>query len=298
VTGGHGHGRLRGHASTGERGRRVLAAVLAITVSVLLVQLVGVAVSGSLALLADAGHVLTDAAGLSLALMAAVLAAHPPTPRRTWGYQRAEVLAAGAQAAVLLAVGVYVVVEALRRLQDPVPVDGAAMAAFGMVGLLGNVACLVLLTRAGGPDLNTRAARLEVFADALGSVAVLVAAAAVVLTGWVRADAAVSLLVGAGFTAISYDLAQARPDNVWSQALEAGVDLWPGVVPSTRPETAVTDAELTDRLLRFFDRLGHDAPTLAQRIVVTPACGLAGSSPDWTREALRLATRVAAAVTG
>lgn len=111
-------------------------------------------------------------------------------------------------------------------------------------------------------------------------------------------DVPVSLLVGAGFTAISYDLAQARPDDVWSQALEAGVDLWPGVVPSTRPETAVTDAELTDRLLRFFDRLGHDAPTLAQRIVVTPACGLAGASPDWTRVALRLATRVAAAVTG
>ncbi len=112
------------------------------------------------------------------------------------------------------------------------------------------------------------------------------------------ADVPVSLLVDAGFTAISYDLALARPDDVWGQALDAGVDLWPGVVLTTPPEGGLTDAELTDRLLRFFDRLGHDAPALASRIVVTPACGLAGASPDWTREALRLATRVAAAVTG
>lgn len=111
-------------------------------------------------------------------------------------------------------------------------------------------------------------------------------------------DVPVPLLVDAGFTAISYDLALAGSDDVWSQALEAGVDLWPGVVGSTRQETAVSDAELTDRLLRFFDRLGHDAPTLAPRIVVTPACGLAGASPDWAREALRLARQVAAAVSG
>lgn len=111
-------------------------------------------------------------------------------------------------------------------------------------------------------------------------------------------DVPVLLLVDAGFTAISYDLALARPDDVWSQALEAGVDLWPGVVPSIRPEPAVSDAVLTERLLRFFDRLGHDAPSLASRIVVTPSCGLAGASPDWVREALGLATRVAGAVSG
>ena len=111
-------------------------------------------------------------------------------------------------------------------------------------------------------------------------------------------DVPVSLLVDAGFAAISYDLGLARPDDVWGQALEAGVDLWPGVVPSASPDAEVSDATLTDRLLHFFDRLGHDAPTLAKRIVVTPSCGLAGASPAWTREALRLVRQVAAAVSG
>lgn len=107
-------------------------------------------------------------------------------------------------------------------------------------------------------------------------------------------DVPVSLLVDAGFTAISFDLALAGPDDAWSQAIETGVDLWPGVVPSVQPVTAINDGELSERLLRFFDRLGHDAPTLAERIVVTPACGLAGASVSWTRDALGLGSRVAA----
>jgi cobalt-zinc-cadmium efflux system protein len=182
------------HATADDR-RRLLV-VLGITAAVLTAELVGAAVSGSLALLADAGHMLTDVAGLLIALLAAALAARPATAARTWGYRRAEVLAATLQAAVLLAVGVFVLVEGVRRLVEPAAVDPTAMVVFGGVGLLGNLASMAVLTGRRRSDLNMRAAFLEVVNDALGAVAVLVAAVVIIGTGWLRADAVVSLLIG------------------------------------------------------------------------------------------------------
>jgi cobalt-zinc-cadmium efflux system protein len=193
----HGHAHSHGALPAGGGHRRQLATVLGITTTILVVELVGAAVSGSLALLADAGHLLTDVAGLSLALVAAVLAARPATPERTWGYRRAEVLAAAAQAAVLLAVGVFVLVEGVRRLIQPPEVGSGVMVVFGLLGLVGNAASILLLTRVQGGNLNTRAALLEVVNDALGAAAVLVAAVVIAVTGWQRADAVVSLLIGA-----------------------------------------------------------------------------------------------------
>jgi cobalt-zinc-cadmium efflux system protein len=152
--------------------------------------------AGSVGSLSDAGHMLTDAPGLSLALLAAVLAGRPATQARTWGYQRAEVLAAAAQAAVLLAVGGFVLYEGVRRLIEPPEVAAGAMLVFGVVGLIGNAVSILLLTRISGGNLNTRAALLEVINDALGSVAVLVAAVVIAWTGWTRADAVASLLIG------------------------------------------------------------------------------------------------------
>jgi cobalt-zinc-cadmium efflux system protein len=170
--------------------------VLMISSTILVVEVVGAVVSGSLALLADAGHMLTDVAGLILAVAASVLAARPATPERTWGFVRAEVLAAAAQAAVLLAVGVFVLVERVRRLFEPPAVESGAMIVFGVVGLLGNAVSIALLAGGRGENLNTRAAFLEVVNDALGSVAVLVAAAVIALTGFLRADALASLFIG------------------------------------------------------------------------------------------------------
>jgi cobalt-zinc-cadmium efflux system protein len=116
----HSHGGGHDHAvPTGSGHRKPLAIVLAISTTILIVEVIGAFLSGSLALLADAGHMLTDVAGLSLALIAAVLAGRPATDARTWGYRRAEVLAAAAQAAVLLAVGGFVLVEGVRRLIEP-----------------------------------------------------------------------------------------------------------------------------------------------------------------------------------
>jgi cobalt-zinc-cadmium efflux system protein len=177
-----------------QRGR--LGVVLGITAAILVVEVVGAFLSGSLALLADAGHVLTDVAGLGLAFLAAVLARRPATDARTWGFRRAEVLAAAAQAAVLLAVGIFVLAESVRRLIEPAQVASTAMLVFGAVGLVGNLASVGVLATGAGGNLNTRAALLEVANDALGSVAVLVAAGVIAGTGWLRADPLASLLIG------------------------------------------------------------------------------------------------------
>lgn len=188
------HGHDHGAALADHRGR--LAAVLGITVTVMLVEVVGAFLSGSLALLADAGHMLTDAAGLTMALVAAILSRRPATPVRTWGYHRAEVLGAAAQAALLLAVGGFVLVEGVKRLLEPPEVASGAMVVFGVVGLVGNLIGMAILASGRGANLNMRAAFLEVLNDALGSVAVLVAAGLIAAFGWYRADAVASILIG------------------------------------------------------------------------------------------------------
>lgn len=211
-------------AREGAGHRRRLATVLGITTVVLLVEVVGAAISGSLALLADAGHMLTDVAGLSFALVAAVLSERPATPARTWGYRRAEVLAAAAQAAVLLAVGVFVIVEGFRRLLDPPEVASGAMVVFGVIGLAGNAVGIALLARTRGENMNMRAAFLEVVNDALGSAAVLVAAASIYLFGWQRADAVASLLIGALILPRTWRLLRETVD-VLLEATPKGLDL-------------------------------------------------------------------------
>ena len=216
---GHDHG---GAALVDHRGR--LAVVLAITGTVLVVEVVGAVISGSLALLADAGHMLTDVAGLTLSFVAAVLSRRPATDARTWGYRRAEVLAAAAQAALLLAVGGYVLVEGVQRLFDPPEVTTGVMIVFGIVGLLGNLVGLAVLAGARGANLNMRAAFLEVVNDALGSVAVLVAAVLIATTGWLRADAVASLVIGVLIIPRTLKLLS-ESVNVLMEATPRGLDL-------------------------------------------------------------------------
>jgi cobalt-zinc-cadmium efflux system protein len=191
----HGHGHSHDLPS-GPGARRRLSIVLCITFSVLVLEAVGAFLTGSLALLADAGHMLTDAGGLTLALIVAILAERPPTARLTWGWKRAEVLSAALQATALLAIGVYILVEGVRRLVTPPDVASTGMIVFGAVGLAANATSILILVRGQGENMNTRAAFLEVVNDALGSVAVLVAAAVIWLTGWNRADAVASVLIG------------------------------------------------------------------------------------------------------
>jgi cobalt-zinc-cadmium efflux system protein len=263
-----------GHAiAAGVGHRRPLAIVLGITSTILVVEVIGALWSGSLALLADAGHMLTDVAGLALALAAAVLADRPATDAKTWGYRRAEVLAAAAQAAVLLAVGGFVLVEGIRRLLDPPEVASGAMVVFGLVGLAGNAVGIALLARVAGGNLNIRAALLEVINDALGSLAVLVAAVVIALTGWQRADAVVSLLIGAMILPRTWKLLRETID-VLLESTPKGLDL----------------AEVRTHLLSVphvqgvhdlhASSVASDLPILTAHVVVDDCCFHDGHLPD------------------
>ena len=262
----HDHGvPARGH-------RRPLAIVLGISSTILVVEVVGAFMSGSLALLADAGHMLTDVAGLSLALVAAVLAGRPATSARTWGYRRAEVLAAAAQAAVLLAVGGFVLVEGIRRLIDPPSVTAGVMVVFGVVGLVGNAASILLLTRIQAGNLNTRAALLEVVNDALGAGAVLVAAIVIALTGWSRADAIASLLIGAMILPRTWKLLRETVD-VLMESTPKSVDL-------TKVRTHILGvAHVSDIHDLHASSVASDLPVLSAHVVVDDSCFRDGHLP-------------------
>jgi cobalt-zinc-cadmium efflux system protein len=183
-----------GHDGSG-RGR--LVAALYISVGILIAEIIGAILTGSLALVVDAGHLLTDAGGLAIALVASSLIRLAPTSRRTWGFGRAEVLAATAQAAVLLAVGLFVLVEAIQRLVTPATIAPRPLLVFGIIGLVGNVAALLVLIGRRKESFNLRAAFLEVLGDAVGSLSVIVAALFILWTGWNRADAVAALVIGA-----------------------------------------------------------------------------------------------------
>lgn len=184
----HDHGKRETH-------RTRLALAFGITATILVVEVVGAFWTGSLALLVDAAHMLTDAGGLLMALIAASLALHPATAQRTWGYRRAEVLAATAQAAILLAVGTYALVEGIQRLAAPPEIASGGLLIFGIVGLAGNIAAMLVLASGRSANLNLRAAFLEVVNDALGSVAVIISAIVIATTGWTRADAVAGMLI-------------------------------------------------------------------------------------------------------
>ncbi|MFB7287085.1 cation diffusion facilitator family transporter [Actinacidiphila glaucinigra] len=196
---GHGHPHGPGSVPTGTaaaayRGRLRMA--LGITLLILVAEVAGSALTGSLALLADAGHMATDAAGLAMALVAIHFANRPPSERRTFGLARAEILSAVANAVLLFGVGAFIFYEAVRRLITPTEVEGGLTVVFGAIGLVANSVSLLLLMRGQRESLNVRGAFLEVMADALGSLAVVVAALVILVTGWQRADPVASILIG------------------------------------------------------------------------------------------------------
>ena len=192
---GHGHGHEHGHAHGRAASRSRLAFVLALTWTFLAVEVVAGVVTGSLALLADAGHMLTDVAGLVLALAAMKFAERPPSPRRTYGYHRVEILAAAANGAALLGMAGYVLLEAWRRLQDPQPVASGEVLLVAAVGLAVNVAGALLLRDGSRESLNVRGAYNEVLADAVSSVGVIAGAIVMRTTGWSWVDPLVAAAI-------------------------------------------------------------------------------------------------------
>jgi cation diffusion facilitator family transporter len=219
---GHDHGHAHGTVAAAHRGR--LGVVLGLTGVVFVVEVVGALVSGSLALLADAGHMATDALGIGMALTAVTLAQRPARGRRTFGLQRVEVLAAVANGLLLLGVGGYVLVQAVRRIGDPPEIHSGWMLAVATLGLLVNLGSLALLRGGQGESLNTRGAYLEVLGDALGSVAVIAAAVVIATTGWTGADVVASLVVGCLVLPRAWSLLREALD-VLLETAPRGVDL-------------------------------------------------------------------------
>lgn len=174
---------------------RRLWIVLLITGAFMVAEVVGGVLANSLALLADAGHMLTDVLALALSLMAMRLAMRPPSPERTFGYVRLEILAALVNGAVLLGVSVWIAWEAWERLRVPREVDGPLMMAVAVLGLVVNLVGAGLLKEHAGDSLNVRGAYLHVLGDLLGSVGAIGAGAIILLTGWTPADALASVVI-------------------------------------------------------------------------------------------------------
>lgn len=259
----------------GASNRRLLATSLAITSVVLVVQIVGAVWSGSLALLADAVHMLTDAAALVIALIASIVAARPATDRQTYGYQRAEVFGALINAVLLIGLSVWVVIEAVQRLlaPDEGEVRGGIMLVVAIVGLLANAAAMWLLSAAQRTSINVRGAYLEVLGDLLGSALVIVAAIVVLVTGWDAADAVASLLIAALIVPravgllreVFHVLSESAPQGTHVAEIRAHILSAPDVV-------AVHDVHVW--------QLTRGAPVFTAHVVVDPAAIEAGRAGE------------------
>ena len=273
---GHDHG----HASAGRTHRGRLLVVLAIQVVVLVAEVVGARLSGSLALLADAGHMLTDVAGILLAVLAVTFASRPPTPERTFGYYRLEILAAIVNALLLFAVAAFILYEAWQRWSSPPEVRTGLMLLFAVIGLVANLAGLLILRSGSKESLNVRGAYLEVLGDLLGSAAVIVAALVIATTGWLRADPLASVLVALMILPRTWSLLreavdvllEATPRDVDMTAVRQHILETPGVIdahdlhawtitsgqPVLSAHVVVTDEALADGgAARVLDRLAE-----------------------------------------
>lgn len=204
----HGHGHA-GHAEgrgSGAADRRLLALSLGLLLAFMVAEVVFGILASSLALLADAGHMLTDAAALALALLAASLATRPPGGRWTFGFGRVEILAAQANGLTLLLFGAWIVYEAIQRLVDPPNVDAAVVGVVAAVGILVNLLVVVLLSRAERQSLNVRGAYLHIVTDLAAFIGTGLAAALILVTGWNRLDPVASLVVAGLMFAAAWSL--------------------------------------------------------------------------------------------
>ncbi|MHB8960484.1 MAG: cation diffusion facilitator family transporter [Candidatus Limnocylindrales bacterium] len=211
-----------GSAAAANRGR--LVAVLALSLGILAVEVVGGIAANSLALLADAGHMLTDVVGVGMALLAIWFAGRPATNGRTFGYLRVEIIAAVTNAFLLFGVAAFILFEAWRRLSEPPEVASGLMLAVALVGLAANAVSMFLLRHAQSESLNMRGAYLEVMGDFFGSGAVIVAAVVIAVTGWTTADAVASAAIALLILPRTFALLREATD-VLLEATPKGVDM-------------------------------------------------------------------------
>ena len=203
--------------------RRALAIVFALTSTFVVAEVLGGLLTGSLALLADAGHMLSDALSLGIALFAVWLAGRPATPNRSFGYKRAEILAALFNGATLVAISIWIFVEAYGRFFEPPEILGGWMLAVAALGLVVNVAGVMILWRSGGESLNLQGALRHVMADVLGSVGAIAAALVILATGWWYADPIISVLIGLLVLGSSWRLVR-DSINILLEGTPSGID--------------------------------------------------------------------------
>lgn len=212
------------HGSAAAANRNRLVAVLGLTLVILIVEAVGGFASNSLALLADAGHLLTDVSGIGLALLAIWFAGRAPTTDRTFGYLRLEILAAVANAVLLFGIAGFILFEAWQRLSSPPAVASGLMLAVALAGLAANAVSLYLLRDAQRESLNMRGAYLEVMGDLAGSAAVITAAVVITATGWAQADAVASVVIALLILPRTFALLRDATD-VLLEATPKGIDM-------------------------------------------------------------------------
>lgn len=214
----------RPSASASAQHRRRMLTVLALTLTIFAAEIVGGVITGSLALLADAGHVLTDAAGVTLAILAATYASRTPTTKRTYGYYRLEILAAVVNALSLFGIAAVILFQARQRWMTPPEIEGGLMLVFALVGFASNLTGVFLLHDGSKASLNVRGAFLNVLGDTLGSAAVIIAAATIAVTGWERADVVASVLVALLMLPAAWTLLRGATD-VLLESSPPGTDL-------------------------------------------------------------------------
>jgi cobalt-zinc-cadmium efflux system protein len=212
------------HGSAAAAHRKRLAAVLGLSLVILVVEVVGAIASNSLALLADAGHMLTDVSGIGLALLAIWFAGRAPSSDRTFGYLRLEILAAAGNAVLLFGVAAFILYEAWQRLAAPPEVASGLMLAVAVVGLAANAVSLSVLRAAQRDSLNLRGAYLEVLGDFIGSAAVIVAALVIAVSGWVGVDAVASVVIAVLILPRTFALLRDATD-VLLEATPKGIDM-------------------------------------------------------------------------
>ncbi len=220
----HAHGHTHGHDHARDANPAALAKVLVLTSAFLVVEVVGGILTGSLALLSDAAHMFTDTAALAIALAAVKIGERPADSRRTFGYQRFEILAATVNAVLLFVVGGYILYEGYRRLIEPPQIQSLGMLVIAALGLVVNLVAMRILFAGQKSSVNMRGAYLEVWSDALGSVGVLAAAGILWLTGWTWVDTAVAAGIGLWVLPRAWVLLK-ETVNVLLEGVPGGIEL-------------------------------------------------------------------------
>ncbi|MFC5420472.1 cation diffusion facilitator family transporter [Bosea eneae] len=234
---GHSQAPVSGSGSAASRHRSRLAWAFGLTVAYMAAEVIGGLITGSLALLADAAHMLTDAGGLALALLAIRFAERPATPQKTYGYLRTEILSALANAVVLLLLTVYILYEAYKRFLAPPEILSGPMLAVAAVGLVVNLISMRLLAGGSSESLNVQGAYFEVLSDMLGSIGVILAALVIMFTGWTLADPIIGAGIGLFIVPRTWRLLkqamhilmEGTPPEVDMSLLETGLREIPGV---------------------------------------------------------------------